>query len=71
MEMLKSHEKRVLSEGEKKEECYKLLKSHNDEVSQLKGKLQEIASERDNLKTKGAKCDDELTACQQAGTPSV
>ena len=53
----------------KKKECGKLLKSCNDEASQLKEKLQETISERDLLKTKGAKCIDELVACQ-AGTPS-
>ena len=50
MEMIKSREKLVLSEDDKKEEYYKLLKICKDEASQLKEKLQEIVSERDLLK---------------------
>ena len=69
MEMIKKRDNQVLSEGDQKEECVKLLKSCNDESNQLKEKLQETVSERDKLKAAGTKCSDQLSACEER-TPS-
>ena len=69
MEMIKKRDNQVLSEGDQKKECVKLLQSCTDESNQLKGKLQETDSERDNLKAAVTKYSDQLSACE-ARTPS-
>ena len=65
LKMLKSREEKAFSEGDQKEDCVKLLKICNNEASQVKEKLQQIVNERDILKIHGAKCIDELAACQK------
>ena len=70
MDMIKKRDEQVIAEGEEKKECGKLLKTCKDEAALVKEKLQEVDSERDRMQTKHLKCSDELTACQQAGTPS-
>ena len=60
---IENRDKQVLSEGEKKEKCYEQLKKLDEELRQLKVHTQELASDKELLNTKYAKCSDVLSKC--------